>query len=225
MAASERAGAAAVGVGRAGFVLTSDPYADNVELYTRTSREKAVAIKNAAFAKHDHDTLGPITVMGTTATFDKTSKAKDGKVIQVSAYIDVDASKKIIAECDAMTDANLERRKSNQCSAAIIALVQSTPEGKADTAKQVWTEPPPHGGGAWKVNYTQMIGGQKIDENTVEGLRAWSDVFEVDAKVGTVVFVGTSIAGPTEYEYQMHASGKALTCDAITAAKVRAVCN
>jgi len=127
-------------------------YADEVELYgQRVSRERAMSIKGAAFATHDRDDLGEVTVLESRALFTKKSRGKNGKVIEVTGYIDLDPAMKITAEGDTTTDTNLERKKYDDCAAAIGALVDSTHLGGADV-RQIVKEPD----GRWGVQFTMV---------------------------------------------------------------------
>src|SRR5581483_8667037 len=98
--------------------------ADDVELYgTKMTRTNATALKNAAFAAHDRDALGDISVTNNRATFRKTSYFKNKKIISVDGYIEVDASMKIVAEGDTTTDENLALKKERECLVALDALL------------------------------------------------------------------------------------------------------
>ena len=183
-------------------------YADDVELYgTVMTRAKAVAIKQAAFAKHDRDDLDYLTISNDRAGFVKKSKAKDGKVITVSGYLVIDDSMKITAEGDMTTDANLVRKKSNQCVDAIAALVASTPEGKAAGADipraSAWKDD--RAADPWHVQYF-TYGGTMPDGTRV--VLCCPDEFEVDSNTYVVTQRG----------------GKVVTPDPAAVAKASALC-
>ena len=66
-------------------------YADPVEIYgTKMPRARALAAKQASFAKHDHDALSSIEVTPAGhAQFDKKSTGRDGKLLEVTGYLDL----------------------------------------------------------------------------------------------------------------------------------------
>ena len=195
-------------------------YADAVELYgTRMSRAQALHAKQASFAKHDHDSLSSISVSAAGhAQFDKKSTGRDGKVIHVTGYLDTRqiAGKWLItSEGDTTTDTNLERAKQDRCQAAVLALVDTTPE--AERARRAIQEPefgvvptgatsvatPPDHGGPWLV---------QICEVHPDRLMCGPD-FEVDPDRAVVFFTGVGAV-----------DGGSLRTDPKAAARVRDAC-
>lgn len=157
-------------------------YADEVELYgTKMSRAKATAVKDAAFATHDHDTISDLYVTERRATFRKASRSKSGKTIWVDGYIEVDASSKIESEGDTTTDENLARKRQRGCVTAIEALLASTPEGAnaAKSPKRSIDDDRPR----WTVRYFTPRGDASDElQQTV--------AFEIDAAAGTLLSDG-----------------------------------
>ena len=166
-------------------------YADDLELYgTKVTRAKAVAIKNAAFAAHDRDTLYDLSVTKNHATFHKGSHMKDGQTIWVDGYIDVDASMRIVSEGDTTTDENLERKREADCLVALDAMLASTPEGKkaaANPRRSVEEDGP-----RWTVRYFAPSPGSKKEDDQLVA----SDEFQIDATRASIEHDGKPMMAP-----------------------------
>jgi hypothetical protein len=115
--------------------LLAGLYDDFIELYgKRMRRSDALTAKKASFAKHARDDLSDIAVtQAGHAQFHKKSSARDGKVIDVTGYLDareVGGKWVIVAEGDTETDTNLARAKSSRCVGAVMDIVYATAEAQ-----------------------------------------------------------------------------------------------
>ena len=168
----------------------ADLYADEIDLYgKKLSRSDAIAAKKVAFAKHEHDDLSDIRVdEHGRALFTKKSKGTDGTVAEVVGYLDADRSGsvwKIVSEGDTTTDANLRRRKTMTCMAAVSALVDATPQAKkAKSAIEhlagMTNEPEDSATGTWHVALCE----NKPDQYLC------LDHFEVDPTSAEITYTG-----------------------------------
>ena len=213
--------------------LLAPLYADPVELYgVSMPRARALAAKQAAFARHDRDALSSIEVTAAGhAQFDKKSTGRDGKVLDVTGYLDLrevagagavggTVHFVIAAEGDTTTDANLERAKASRCEAAVSRLVYATAEarkaehdieegakGSPDVHVGGMVLPPEPGAAAaaarWRVS---------VCESRPERMLCLHH-FEVDAVTGVVTYTGLESAEETR-----------LATDAALVARVEAAC-
>jgi hypothetical protein len=192
-------------------------YSDEIELYGRVlARDKAVALKRGAFAGHLRDDIADIVVDESgRASFHKTSTLRSGKVIDVQGYLDVHDGK-ITSEGDTTTDKNLTRARSVSCEAAVMALVNATPEARKamkdidDGAKAMhdvivgraeMAMPPEKAGGAWDV---------AICENFPDRMPCYHH-FAVTPAAGTVT-------------YSLYGDDKRISIDPALLAKARSAC-
>ena len=161
-------------------------YADEIELYgRRVSRAHAIAAKRAAFPAHAHDDVTGVSVSESgRATFHKKSALKNGKVIDVLGYLDVDAAGKITSEGDTTTDTNLARKGQVSCEDAVVALVNATAEAKKASAAipnlAGMVMPPDKPGDGWDVG---------ICENHPDRMPCFHH-FTVDPATAKVTYTG-----------------------------------
>ena len=185
-------------------------YADSIELYGETvPRDRAIAMKKAAFAWHVRDDLDAIAASDSgRATFHKKSTQKGGKVIDVVGYLDV-RDGKIVSEGDTTTDKNLARAHEVSCDDAVLALAEATAEAKKATDEISKTIPvggmvlPPDAGQHdWTVN---------VCENHPDRMMCLHH-FTVDATTGKITYAfGADDPRP-------------VAGDPVLAAKVRIAC-
>jgi hypothetical protein len=165
-------------------------YASEVELYGQTmSADKATTVKAAAFAKHDHDDVSELVLKGRRAVFRKVSKAKDGRVTDVSGYLEVDASMQIIAEGDTTTDANLGRAEEDRCCAALWKIAHAVPETKDFPGAGVTGQ-----GRIWSIEFYRIGHVYAVDDagEPSSAELAHAATLDVDLALGTVTYSGTN---------------------------------
>jgi hypothetical protein len=191
-----------------GATMFESLYADRVELDgKRMSREDALDAKKLALANHDHDDVETITVTNNRAYVQLESKPRAGKVTRGTIFIQLDERQRITAEGDVATDTNATRKKENQCAASMIALVQSTAEGKATlTATRVVRLIDE----SWSVQFVATLFDPLMKPVLIV------DAFWVDPKTAAVTHMGP----PGE-----PVDGRVVPGDALAEAKVRADCN
>jgi hypothetical protein len=163
-------------------------YAAEVELYGQTmSADKAATVKAAAFTKHDHDDLSELVLSGRRAVFRKVSKAKDGRVTDVSGYLEVDARMQIIAEGDTTTDANLERAAEDRCVAALWKIAHAVPETKDFVGAGITQQ-----GRVWSIEFYRIGHVYAVDEagGPSSAELAPAATLDVDLALGSVTYSG-----------------------------------
>jgi hypothetical protein len=176
-------------------------YDDEVELYgSKVTRERAMAMKRAAFPKHVRDDLDNVEATGDErVSFHKKSTSKGGGVVDVQGYLELvrrSVGLRIRTEGDLTTDTNLARAKEMSCEEAVSAAAMSTKEAKAAQAsiqkgademadvEEVhvggMTVPPSVTKGPWIIS---------ICENHPDRMPCYYH-FEVDPKTGVVTYDG-----------------------------------